>query len=154
MKEETILGLLNLTTNYCNEANECTEGPLYQVELGPGGRGITELVKDQIDALDLPGIDFISSTKRYYPNGEFASYTLGYAKKNDDGETKGEMGVELYYDDELTGTNGYIEYQSDLYGYQITSNPSVEKKSIAGNDIYLTLDTNIQKLTGQARTTL
>ena len=154
MKEETILGLLNLTTNYCNENNECTEGPLYQVELGPGGRGITELVKDQIDALDLPGIDFISSTKRYYPNGEFASYTLGYAKKNDDGETKGEMGVELYYDDELTGTNGYIEYQSDLYGYQITSNPSVEKKSIAGNDIYLTLDTNIQMFTEQARATL
>ena len=154
MKEETILGLLNLTTKYCDSENNCTEGPLYQVELGPGGRGITELVKDQIDALDLPGIDFISSTKRYYPNGDFASYTLGYAKKNDEGETKGEMGVELFFNDELTGTNGYIEYQSDLYGYQITSKPSVEKKSIPGNDIYLTLDTNVQMFTEQARATL
>ena len=31
----------------------------------------------------------------------------------------GEMGLELYYNDDLTGTNGYIEYQSDLQGYQI-----------------------------------
>lgn len=154
MKVETIMSLLNLTTNYCDNEGKCTEGPLYQVELGPGGRGITELVKDEIDALDLPGIDFISSTKRYYPNGDFASYTLGYAKNDDNNEYHGEMGVELYFDKELTGENGYIEYQSDLYGYQITSTPSVEQKAIPGDDVYLTIDTNIQMFTEQARTTL
>ena len=154
MSKERILSLLNTKIKSCDENKVCKEVTPYQVELGPGGRGITELVKDQIDALDLPGIDFISSTKRYYPNGDFLSYTLGYAKRNDKGEYIGEMGLEAYFNDELTGENGYIEYQSDLLGYQITSKPSIEKKSVAGNDIYLTIDTNIQMFTEQARAEL
>ena len=154
MKKETILNLLNSKIKSCDDNDNCTIRTPYQVELGPGGRGITELVKDQIDALDLPGIDFISSTKRYYPNGDFLSYTLGYARRNDNGDYVGEMGLEMYYNDTLTGTNGYVEYQSDLQGYQITNTPTVEKQSIAGNDIYLTIDTNIQMFTEQARITL
>ena len=154
MSKETILDILNTKIKSCDENNVCQEKVPYQVELGPGGRGITELTKDQIEALDLPGIDFISSTKRYYPNGDFLSYELGYAKTDDNGNYKGEMGIESYYNKELTGTDGYIEYQSDLYGYQITSMPSVEKKAVPGNDIYLTIDTNIQMFTEQARTTL
>ena len=153
MTKEKILKLLNSTYESCNEdKTECVKKVPYQVELGPGGRGITELLKDQIEELDLPGIDFLSSTKRYYPNGDFLSYTLGYAKTNNEGAYAGEMGLELYYNDELTGTNGYIEYQSDLQGYQITSTPAVEKKSISGNDIYLTIDTNIQLFAEEAMT--
>lgn len=155
MTKERILKLLNTKIKSCNDdKTECTERVPYQVELGPGGRGITELVKDQIEDLDLPGIDFIASTKRYYPNGDFLSYTLGYAKNNDDNQYVGEMGLELYYNDELTGTDGYVEYQSDLYGYQITSTPAVEKKSVSGDDIYLTIDDNIQMFTEQAMNTL
>ena len=152
MKKETIIGLLNSNIKTCDEnGKNCKSTVPYQVELGPGGRGITELLKDEIDALDLPGIDFIASSKRYYPNGEFLSYSLGYARRNDSGDYVGEMGIEQYYNDELTGTNGYIEYQRDLYGYQITSTPTIEKKAISGNDIYLTIDTNIQMFAEQAR---
>lgn len=64
------------------------------------------------------------------------------------------MGLELYYNDDLTGTNGYIEYQSDLQGYQITSTPTIEKKSVSGNDIYLTIDTNIQMFAEEAMSTI
>ena len=152
MSKEKILSLLNTKIKTCDENNVCPERIPYQVELGPGGRGITELTKDQIDALDLPGIGFISSTKRYYPNGDFLSYSLGYARRNDAGEYVGEMGLELYFNDDLTGENGYIEYQSDLLGYQITSTPKIEQKSVPGNDVYLTIDTNIQMFTEQART--
>ncbi len=151
MKKESIMALLNTKIDSCDDNNNCTKVTPYQVELGPGGRGITELVKDQIDALDLPGIDFISSTKRYYPNGDFLSYTLGYARRNDNGDYEGEMGLELYYNKELTGKNGYIEYQSDLLGYQITDKPSIEVESIPGHDIYLTIDDNIQMFAEQAR---
>lgn len=155
MTKERILKILNTKIKSCNDDKTvCTETVPYQVELGPGGRGITELLKEQIEDLELPGIDFIASTKRYYPNGDFLSYTLGYAKKNDNNQYVGEMGLELYYNDELTGTDGYIEYQSDLYGYQITSTPAVEQKSVSGNDIYLTIDDNIQMFTEQAMKTI
>lgn len=151
MSEERILKLLNTTITKCDsDGKNCRSVTPYQVELGPGGRRISELTKDQIEELDLPGIEFVGSTKRYYPNGNFLSYTLGYAKSNDDGDYIGEMGVELYYNEELTGDNGYIEFQADTQGYQITSVPNVEQKAVAGNDIYLTIDTNIQMFTEQA----
>ena len=117
---------------------------VYQVELGPGGRGITELVKEEIEALDLPGIDFMATTKRYYPYGDFLSYTIGYAKTTEHNEITGEFGVELYYDDILKGVNGYREYQKDLYGYKIAGTTPIVKESVDGSDIYLTVDVNIQ----------
>ena len=117
---------------------------VYQVELGPGGRNITELIKEEIEALDLPGIDFIKSTKIEYPNGDFASYIIGYAKKNDEGSIVGELGIEGKYNNELTGTNGKTIYQKDAYGYRIASTPEVTEEAKNGYDIYLTLDSNIQ----------
>lgn len=131
MTPEQILKLLN-TKN------------VYQVELGPGGRNITELIKEEIEALDLPGIDFIKSTKREYPNGDFASYIIGYAKKNDEGSIVGELGIEGKYNNELTGTNGKTIYQKDAYGYRIANTPEVTEEAKNGYDIYLTLDSNIQ----------
>ena len=122
----------------------------YQVELGPGGRGINEIKKDEIEKLNLPGIDFIQSYKRYYPNGDFASYILGYAKSDENGNIIGEMGLESEFDDELSGTDGYLEYQKDLMGYKIPNTPEIEKKPENGDDIYLTIDSNIQLLVEQA----
>lgn len=116
----------------------------YQVELGPEGRGISELLKEKIEALNLPGIDFTKESKRYYPYGSFASYIIGYAKKNDEGDIVGEMGIESYYDEELSGEDGYYKYQKDPYGYQISGTPVQEKKAENGYNIELTIDSNIQ----------
>ncbi len=141
MSEKRILALLNYDA--------------YQVELGPGGRGISELLKEQIENLSLPGIDFIKSVKRYYPNSDFLSYTLGYAKtKEETNIIEGEMGIELQYNDILTGKNGYREYQQDMYGYKIANTPENLEKSVNGSDIYLTIDTNIQMFAEQAITTI
>lgn len=122
----------------------------YQVELGPGGRGITEIKKEEIDNLNLPGIDFIQDYKRYYPNGDFASYIIGYAKTDKDGNIVGEMGVEQEFNSELSGTNGYLEYQKDLMGYKIPNTPEVKIDPQNGNDIYLTIDSNVQLFVEQA----
>lgn len=129
----------------------------YQVELGPGGRGITELKKDEIESLNLPGIDFIEDQKRYYPNGDFASYIIGYAKDNEITETDsngkttttkqivGELGIESKYNDLLSGKDGYLEYQQDKYGYKIANTQTKEIKAENGYDIYLTIDASIQR---------
>lgn len=116
----------------------------YQVELRPGGYNISELLKQEIDALNLPGIDFIKSTKRDYPNGDFASYILGYAVRKDDGSIVGELGIEGKYNKQLTGTDGKLTYQKDAYGYKIANTPEVEDPATDGVEIYLTLDSNIQ----------
>ena len=141
MPEERILELLN------------TEN-VYQVELGPGGRGITELVKENIEKLNLPGIDFIKSVKRYYPNRNFLSYTLGYAKTMDDGTIVGEMGLEKEFNKDLTGVDGSRTYESDIYGYKIANTNEEIVEAVNGKNIYLTIDTNIQMFTEQAIKTL
>lgn len=118
---------------------------LYQVELGPGGRGITELTKQEIEDLNLPGIDFIEDQKRFYPNGNFASYIIGYAKKNEDASIIGEMGIESKYDDILKGIDGYEEYQQDLNGYKIPDTPEERVNPVNGSNIFLTIDSSIQR---------
>ena len=120
----------------------------YQVEFGSMGKGLTELNKDAIVKLNLQGIDFIKNIKRYYPNGDFASYMLGYTIMKDDEEGNswitGEMGLEEYFDEELKGSTGYITYEKDKYGYKIANGREYIEPADDGNDIYLTVDDNIQ----------
>lgn len=134
----------------------------YQVELGHYGRGLSELKKDEIEALNLPGISFTESQKRFYPNGNFASYLIGYAKNTETktydeedneiyvNEIVGEMGIEAKYNKLLSGTDGYSEYQVSKYGYKINGTKSKEIPANNGSDIYLTLDAGIQRFTESA----
>lgn len=147
---EAISPLINMTKE---QVLKLLSQDLYQVELGPGGRGITELTKKEIEKLNLPGIDFISSTKRYYKMGNFASYIIGYARPNDKEEISGEMGIEKYYNDKLKGKDGKKTYQQDAYGYQLPDNskhPVLIEEAEDGNDIYLTIDNNIQLIAENA----
>lgn len=140
MSEDEVLSYLNKTG-------------VYQTEFGSKGNGLSEIVKNQIEELDLPGLDFIESYKRYYPKGEFASYTIGYAKdSNDNGKEviTGEMGIEKYYDKILKGEDGYVKYQKDLKGYKIADSNEIRKDAISGKDIYLTIDSNIEFFVEQA----
>lgn len=129
---------------------------VYQVELGPGGRGITELKKEEIENLNLPGIDFIEGTKRNYPNGDFASYVIGYAKENEvekevngktisTSEITGELGIEAKYNDLLKGVDGYLEYQQDKNGYKIPGTKEISIPAEDGANVYLTIDSGIQR---------
>ncbi len=144
MGEEEILTYLN-------------KSGVYQTEFGSKGSGLSEIVKNQIDELELPGIDFIESYKRYYPKGQFASYTIGYAKNETVTENKiqkdvitGEMGIEKYYDKILKGEDGSVTYQKDLKGYKIADTNEIRKDAVSGKDIYLTIDSNIQFFVEQA----
>ena len=123
---------------------------VYQTEFGTKGKGLNEIKKKEIEDLNLPGLDFIESYKRYYPKGQFASYVVGYAKESEDGSVQGEMGIEKQYDVVLRGEDGYITYQKDLKGYRIADTPFVRQDAVQGKDIYLTIDSNIQFFVEQA----
>src|SRR5574344_46426 len=145
MTEEKILALLNTTG-------------AYQVELGPGGRGITTLLKEEIEELNLPGIDFIESYKRYYPNGNFASYIIGYAKTNEvydkDGKLiktiDGELGIESLYNKDLSGIDGSLSYEQDGNGYMIPGTKEKRIEADNGDNVYLTIDSTIQRFVEDA----
>ena len=139
MEKEEILG-------YLEKEN------VYQTEFGTKGKGLSELQKKQIDDLNLPGLDFIESFKRYYPKGNFASYTIGYTKSasDEDSTINGEMGIEKEYNEILKGEDGYTRYQKDLKGYKIANTPVDVKDAVQGKDIYLTIDSNIQFFIEQA----
>ena len=142
LDKDKILSLLNSTRS--------NGEPLYQTSFGTPGRGLTEITKDKIKALNLPGIDFIETQKRYYPKGDYLSYTLGYAKQDSNGNITGEMGIEALYNKELTGTDGFREYQKDLKGYKIANTPEIVQEAVDGNDVYLTIDSNVQFFIEQA----
>ncbi len=134
--EKYILDLLNQTG-------------LYQTEFGTVGKGLTENLKRQIEALDLPGIDFIKTSKRYYQNGDFASYIVGYAKTYETEEgpnTIGELGIEGYCDKYLKGKDGSVVYQKDAYGYPMAGADKITYTEEAqdGYNVYLTLDKQVQ----------
>ena len=121
-----------------------------QVEFGTIGRNITELKKLSIEELKLPGIEFVETTTRFYPNGNFASYVIGYAKSNDDGVIEGKLGIESKYDDILKGKDGYYKYQQDKQGYKIPDTPEERVEAENGTDIYLTIDSSIQRFVESA----
>lgn len=116
----------------------------YQVEFGTSGRNLSTLKKKQIEALGLPGIDFVETSKRYYPMSNFASYIIGYAQSDDTDTIVGRMGIEAYYDEELQGVDGYTIYQKDAYGYTMPNTTTVTENPEPGKDVYLTIDSKIQ----------
>ena len=123
---------------------ESAEGK-YQTEIGTVGRQIDEKVKEAIEEYELPGVDFVASSKRYYPLGDIMSpYLVGFAQ-DDAGKLVGKMGVEQYLNDELSGIDGYRVYQADEDGYVLPGMTEEIKEPQDGYDVYLTLDNVIQE---------
>ena len=123
---------------------EGIEEERFQIELGKEGRELSYNDKKTLEEAEIPGIVFIAETKRFYPNGDFASHLIGYAEKNQDtGEFEGSLGIERAYDEKLKGQDGGLDYLKDLWGYIVPGTDSVaEAKN--GSDVQLTIDSNIQ----------
>jgi penicillin-binding protein 2B len=120
----------------------------FQVEFGKAGRDITHQTKKKIEVLKLPGITFIRDSKRFYPNGIFASHLVGYVdrieQKDKSITTIGKMGIEKALNNELTGKNGKINFETDLWGYILSDGKEKITPAQNGNDVYLTIDQKIQ----------
>lgn len=127
-----------------------------QVEFGSAGRDISHETYLAIKEEELPGILFIEDKKRFYPNGIFASYLVGFAVKEEDDEenvqTVGKMGIESTYNKELTGTDGKVEFESDKWGFILPKSEKAVQAAQDGYEIQLTLDKTIQNFIEDAMT--
>ncbi|MBJ8191671.1 stage V sporulation protein D, partial [Bacillus cereus] len=88
----------------------------------------------------IGAVDTVQESKRYYPENKLASHVLGYQRK--DG-TAG-MGLEAYYNKELSGTAGKLLYQRDRKGVPLQGSESVYEPAQNGKNLKLTIDDTIQ----------
>ncbi|WP_108669790.1 penicillin-binding protein [Peribacillus acanthi] len=125
---------------------------VFQVEFGAPGRDLSHKTKQEIEALKLPGITFRKDTKRFYPNGVFASHVVGYvekkantSKKGTETETVGMLGLEKTLQPLLKETDGKVKFESDRWGFLL---PNKKEEKVVppknGNTVQLTLDKKIQ----------
>ena len=105
----------------------------------PEGRQLSFEVADKISALNYEGIYLLKEGKRYYPFDNLLSHSLGYVGI----DNQGLSGLELKYDEYLTGKNGAIKYFSDAKGNKLDKS-SVYVEPTNGMDLYLTVNYNIQ----------
>lgn len=106
----------------------------------PEGRRLSYEVADKIEALNFDGVYLVKESKRYYPYDTMLSHVLGYVGI----DNQGLSGIELQYDDYLTGENGAIKYFSDAKGNKLElTDLYIEPQD--GMDLQLTIDINIQK---------
>ena len=106
----------------------------------PEGRRLSYEIADKIEALNFDGVYLVKESKRYYPYEEMLSHVLGYVGI----DNQGLSGIELQYDDYLTGENGAIKYFSDAKGNKLElTDLYIEPQD--GMNLQLTIDINIQK---------
>ena len=101
---------------------------------------VDDTLASKITALHLHGIGMVDQDYRTYPEGSLASQVLGFVNDNGDGQ----YGVEGYLNNVLKGTPGQLNARTDTNGVPIATADNINKSSVPGSDVVLTLDRNIQ----------
>jgi len=101
---------------------------------------ISQELAEEILERDVSGIFLSENSTRYYPYGDLLTQVLGFTSIDNVGQT----GLESYFNNTLSGTNGYYMVQSDLQGKEINNTLRTYIKSEAGEDINLSINVGIQ----------
>ena len=101
---------------------------------------------DAIRSYELAGVKIDEDYKRYYPYNELASKVIGFTG----GDNQGIIGIEVKYDEYLEGINGKILTLTDARGVEIKNAGERRSEPVEGDDLYLSLDYNIQMYAAQA----
>ena len=105
----------------------------------PEGRGLSYDIAEKIDALKIDGVYLVKESKRYYPYEAVLSHVLGYVGI----DNQGLSGLELFYDNYLTGEDGSIKYFSDGKGHKLQLSEIYEAPT-SGVSLQLTIDLDLQ----------
>ncbi len=118
---------------------------LYWVRLGV----FDHEVKKQIEDLNLDGIGFQIETSRFYPEASMAAHLVGFVGKNEAGENQGYLGLEGFYDRQLSGKAGKLYVVKDALGNPIVSDVREERK-VDGRTLITSIDRTIQFIADEA----
>lgn len=101
---------------------------------------------DVIREKNLAGVMVDEDYKRYYPYNELASKVIGFTGA----DNQGIVGLEVKYDEILAGTPGSILTITDANGLEVVNEAESRIEPVSGNNLYTTIDVNIQKYVQQA----
>lgn len=104
-------------------------------------RTMADAVRDFCEENQITGIRINQDSKRWYPEGEFLASVLGFTNV----DNAGVSGLELEYDDVLTGENGVVLTAVNAWGYTLEQSYATEQYPVEGNSLVLTIDANIQR---------
>lgn len=107
---------------------------------------VDKSIGDKIREYGLNGVVIDEDYKRYYPYHELASKVLGFTGA----DNQGIIGLEVYYDSTLMGTDGKILTLTNARGVEIENKAEHRQEPIAGTSLYISLDVNIQQYAQQA----
>lgn len=127
-----------LGTDYQDMLKHVTKSTSIE-RVHPEGRGLDYEIAEKIDALGYDGVYLLKESKRYYPYETVLSHVLGYVGI----DNQGLSGLELYYDEYLTGADGAIKYFSDGKGNKLELTEVYEAPT-SGITLELSIDINLQ----------
>lgn len=110
----------------------------------PVAKDLTESQAQVIEALAAPGVYLLSTYARSYPEPDFGGQVLGFVGKGDEGEVKGNYGIEGYFDEFLAGQKGSLFTNTDAKGRWLSVANREVSPAVDGGDIYLTIDRTLQ----------
>lgn len=116
------------------------EGWKIDQELRDQVQIFTNELKEKHNKLEDVGVYLIKDQKRYYPKHSLAAHVLGYT----DREGNAVSGLEAYFDEQLKGTDGSLEYKRDGRGIEIPKASEIYTPVQNGDDLKLTIDYTIQ----------
>ena len=103
---------------------------------------------DELRALSLDGVMIDEDYKRYYPYESLASKVLGFTGS----DNQGIVGLEVYYEEVLAGIAGSILTLTDAHGIELENMAENRLEPVAGNNLYISIDVNMQTYAEQAAT--
>lgn len=105
---------------------------------------------DRLRDMNLAGVKIDEDYKRYYPYEDLASKVLGFTGS----DNQGIVGLEVKYDSILAGTPGSILTVTDANGFEVENAAEGRIEPVAGDNLYTTIDVNIQKYAQQSAETV
>ncbi|WP_156290430.1 stage V sporulation protein D [Oceanobacillus salinisoli] len=140
--EDTASKLANILNMDKDQVFEQITKNASSANLRPEGIKISEEQEKAVRSANLSGVYLSKDSKRHYPLGDDLSHVLGFAGI----DNQGLMGLELYYDEQLSGEEGSLAFYSDAKGRRLETLADIYNPPTDGNHLKTTINSKVQTI--------